>query len=151
MFLAQAFGRMNVWEQVWAPLQIVLSDESFAQENLRDIVEVLSLAAAHGHASQAYNILMASPSAPRLEPLAVALARIIDEPTNPPQEVSEVADDIVRDIEKLRAALARKPAAPRPKQPSPEHRQHRRATKNSRSTKPTMPPKGRPRSPTKRA
>lgn len=127
------------------------ADASFAQENLRDIVELLSLAAAHGHASQAYNILIASPSAPRLEPLVVALARIIGEPTNPPQEVSEVADDIVRDIEKLRAALTRRPPAPAPTQPSPEHRLHRRATKNSRSTKPTVLPTGRPRSPTKRA
>lgn len=137
MHLAMALGRMNLWAQAWSPLEVVLSYEPFVPEILGDIVGLLSLAAAHGHASKAYEVLKASPSALRLEPIAVALARVLGEPTNPPQEVSEVADDIVRDIERLRKALADPPAASRAKQPSPEHLAHRRARKKTRAQSPS--------------
>lgn len=133
LLLARALGLMGAWDEVWSSLATALADVRLAQEHLSEIVALLSLAAARGHASRAVSALADSPSAPFFEPLTVALRRIAGEDTNPPQEIREVADDIVRDIERLRLAhLPVRPDASAPGGPSREHRRHRRARKNAR-------------------
>lgn len=83
----------------------VVADARVAARQIPHIIALSSLAAAQGRAATALHVLATSPSAPRFEPLLVALARLAGQPTNPPHEVSEVADDILRDIERLRETL----------------------------------------------
>lgn len=68
-------------------------------------------------------MLADSASAPHFAPLLIALRRLAGEPTDPPQEVREVADDIVRAIEALREALVTRTT----------HIQQRHAHKRSRN------------------
>ncbi|MBA3547236.1 MAG: AAA family ATPase [Nannocystis sp.] len=134
LLLAGALARTHAWEGVWSPLEVVLADELFVQRRLRDVIELVSLAAACGHAVRASSLLAASASAARMEPLLVALRRIAGEATNPPQEVSEVADDIVRDIERMREALLKKTRVESsPAAPGAERRRHRSTRKGSRN------------------
>lgn len=125
---AQVLARTNAWGGVWSPLTVVLADDAFVRQQLRDVIEVVSLAAASGHAVTAASLVAVSASAAWLEPLLVALRRLTGESTNPPQEVSEVADDIVRDIERMREALAARvgPAVT-------EHQRNRRTKRRSRN------------------
>ncbi len=137
LLLVQALARSNVWEEeLWSGLAGVLKDEPFTRMHLREVVEALSLAAARGHGVMASTALAAALHIACLEPLAVALARINGHATNPPQEIDEIAADIVRDIDRLRQALADTHPEPRPTTPGPEHRIHRRATRKSRDTRP---------------
>jgi hypothetical protein len=135
LLLVLALTRLKRWGEIWAPLEAVLADESFTARHLHDLVPIFSLAAAHGHARRAADVLAASPSASRLEPLAVALARILGEATNPPQEVSEVADDIGRDIERLQQALTTSVLALNPTGTGTSHRGARRTRRKSRDAK----------------
>ncbi len=133
LYLACALARMNAWQGVWSPLEVVLSDEPFVQQQLRDVIEICSLAAACGHAVKVGSLLAASASVSRVEPLLVALRRMAGEASNPPQEVSEVADDIVRDIERMREALVKIRVEFSPAVPGGERRRHRRTRKGSRN------------------
>lgn len=129
LLLARKLALGSDWRELWAPLALVLADADFVRDHLRDIVALAALAAAHGHHAAAAHTLAASPNAAHLEPLVVALRRLSGEPTNPPHEVREVADDIVRDIERLRDALAHPPDSPTT---GPTHKQHRQTRKRSR-------------------
>ena len=135
LFIARVEARADDgWTRIWEPLGVTLDHPEIAAVNLRDIIALLALAAAHGHAARALHVLALSPSAPHFEPLLVALRRLADQPTNPPQEVSEVADDIVRDIERLRHALATSPAPALPNLSPKTHQQHRKTPKRGRAT-----------------
>lgn len=128
LLLARVLARTHAWDGVWAPLEIVLADEGLVRRELRDVIELISFAVASGHVTRVAGLLAASASAAQMEPLLVALQRLAGEATNPPQEVSEVADDIVGDIERMREALAKRHGEPA----GSGHRRHRRTKKRSR-------------------
>jgi hypothetical protein len=58
--------------------------------------------AATGHAAALLGTINASPAATRLEPLVVALRRLGGEELLAPQEIMEVAKDILRRVEQIR-------------------------------------------------
>jgi tetratricopeptide (TPR) repeat protein len=62
-----------------------------------------TLIAAAGYVKEVLEILKPSIYAQEVEPLVVALQMITGEPYNAPQEVEEVAKDIVKEIEKLKS------------------------------------------------
>ncbi len=134
LFIARVEARCDRWTRTWGPLAITLEHPAIAAANLREIVTLLSLAAARGHTIHALPVLALSPSAPHFEPLLVALRRLADQATHPPQEVSEVADDIVRDIERLRHAIANAPAPAPPNLSRGTHQQHRKTPRRGRAT-----------------
>jgi len=133
LLLARVLAVTDAWDDAWASLEVVLADQRLSRRHLGEIIGLLSLAAACGHAARAARTLAVSASAPLFEPLVVALHRVAGEETNPPQEVREVADDIVRDIERLRRGRdERARPSPVPGAPSPAHRRHRQARRSAR-------------------
>jgi hypothetical protein len=74
----------------------------FPEDCIRFFVD----AAAAGQAAGALAVLRESPAAARFEPLVVGLQMLVGESFRAPQEVVEVAKDVVKRIEERRAGLA---------------------------------------------
>ncbi|MCC6698917.1 MAG: ATP-binding protein [Candidatus Hydrogenedentes bacterium] len=69
-------------------------------------IELAAGFAAAGHGREVLDLIQASPSAPFLEPLIVALQMYLGEPVKAPVEIVEVAKDIVKRIELRRERMA---------------------------------------------
>ena len=82
-------------------LNFLKSDE-LCKQYPNDLVSFFSNAAAAGFAKECLRILKNSLCAPFLEPLVVALQMVTGEEFNAPQEVVEVAKDVVKGIEELK-------------------------------------------------
>ncbi|MBK9262324.1 MAG: hypothetical protein IPM54_21285 [Polyangiaceae bacterium] len=86
-----------------ADLTSTTAEQVATQEEVR---QLLVFAAATGQVAEAIAVLSASPAAARFEPLLTALQLLNGQAPNAPHEVLEVAKDIVKRVEKLRASLA---------------------------------------------
>jgi hypothetical protein len=99
------------------------SQETAADELVRNISEIYVEVAAAGHAAEALAHLTALPTRQKFEPLIVALQMIVGEEHNAPQEVVEVAKDIVQQVEALKQAAPQnksRPAKIRKSHPKPK-------------------------------
>lgn len=64
--------------------------------------------AARGLGARVLTTIEASPAAPSLEPLTIALQRYLGRETHAPLEIDEIAKDLVEDIEAAKAELETK-------------------------------------------
>ncbi len=78
---------------------VALGDPKAIETDIQEPTDVLTTAAAAGLGRQALDLLEASPSLHLLEPLAVALRLHLGLEVKAPQEVREVAEDVVKRIE----------------------------------------------------
>lgn len=78
--------------------ELLLQHPETVQQNTQTPTTALCMAAAQGHGRAALNILEASPSLQLLEPVAVGLRRYLNLEATAPQEVREIAEDIVTRI-----------------------------------------------------
>jgi tetratricopeptide (TPR) repeat protein/DNA-binding transcriptional ArsR family regulator len=117
----------GAWDAFWVCLSEVVEDRESVAAGVPDIIRAVMVAAACGHAARAVEVLLASPSAGLFEPLLVALRTVVGESTDPPQEVREVAEDIIRDITRMQAPDAAEAVAPAKSLHATRRRARRRA------------------------
>ena len=96
---ALALRRLNRWPEALAALAPFLADSRCAESRMDFTTQLLIGAAAAGHAAAALPALLASPHGARLEPLVVGLRLAAGEDVLAPQEVLEVARDILKRIQ----------------------------------------------------
>lgn len=137
--LAHVLARSGQWIELKQPLARYLGAPILARRRFKQLVDIGTLAAAHGQGAMIAEVFAASASASLFEPLIVACRRSAGEVVDPPQEVGEVADDILRDIEKLRPpTLQAAPSSPAPTA-TPTQRPAAKATKKAQHLKDAAP------------
>jgi tetratricopeptide (TPR) repeat protein len=112
--LAMALLVNGSWQEALDEARRAMADEDLVRKMSPLFTEIFSLVAASGHAAEAMDVLKSSPANRALEPLLVALQIMAGEDPNAPQEVIEVANDIVENVENIR----RQVQAARPKEKS---------------------------------
>ncbi|MGE5344205.1 MAG: tetratricopeptide repeat protein [Candidatus Omnitrophota bacterium] len=95
---ASILGARGKWKKALVIASEFLIDSQLAKESPNDIISFFIGAAAAGHAKEGLRILKNSPCAPYMEPLIVALQMRVSEDYNAPQEVVEVAKDVLERI-----------------------------------------------------
>jgi tetratricopeptide (TPR) repeat protein len=115
---ASSLGRLGKWQEALEEVNRALSSEEFVRAFPNTITTAFMHVAARGHAPEALAVLQSSPARSHLEPLLVALQIMTGEEHNAPQEVVEVAGDIVKQVEELKRqaqSAASKKSSERPR------------------------------------
>ncbi|SMF02794.1 AAA family ATPase [Desulfovibrio gilichinskyi] len=97
--LARALALQGNILEALPHVQTVLADIELVNNNIQEMTDILTLAAAFGHGQEALDLLVASPSLNALEPVAVGLKQYLGLDVQAPQEVKEIGEDIVKNIE----------------------------------------------------
>ncbi len=92
-------GAQGKWEKALEIAAEFLKNPKSAKEFPNDIISFFADAAVAGYAKEGLKLQKSSICAPYLEPLIVALQMLTGEEYNAPQEVVEVAKDVVKRIE----------------------------------------------------
>jgi tetratricopeptide (TPR) repeat protein len=100
--IASHLGQSGQWQEALEEINRALSDEDSVQSFPRLFAATIMDVAALGHAAEALAVLRSSPAPSLLEPLLVALQMMTGEEHNAPQEVVEVASDIVKQVEEIK-------------------------------------------------
>lgn len=97
--LARLFTINHRWDDAFEQMKCVSDDETLLVDYSDDILGFYVDAAANGFAEQALNTISKTAATASLEPLVIALKMILNVDFRAPQEVVEVASDIVKRIE----------------------------------------------------
>jgi tetratricopeptide (TPR) repeat protein len=124
----------GAFEEALQEACLALADEDFIRESPQMPIPSFVLFAGMGHAAEALAVLKSSPSKRYLEPLLVALQMIVGEEHNAPQEVVEVASDIVKQVEKLKPQAQSAPAKKSSERPRAAKRPKASPTKPRRKS-----------------
>jgi tetratricopeptide (TPR) repeat protein len=109
---------LGKWQEALEEANRALSNEKVVRESPAVFSAPFMRVAARGHAPEALAVLQSSPARSHLEPLLVALQIMTGEEHNAPQEVVEVAGDIVKQVEELKRqaqSAASKKSSERPR------------------------------------
>lgn len=109
--LACIIGALGKWPAALAEAPRFLADLAYAREDMSEIINFFINAAAAGQAREALTCLTASPAKLHFDPLIVALQMVLGEDYNAPQEVVEVARDVVARIDACKRAPVSPPAS----------------------------------------
>ena len=96
---ASILGARGKWQEALSVASGFLKDCEAGKEFPHDIISFFTDAAAAGYAKESLQMLKESACAPYIEPLIVALQMKTGEDYNAPQEVVEVAKDVLKQIE----------------------------------------------------
>lgn len=122
--LAMVLGVRTQWAEAFEHARKAIADSRFVLQIQALLQWFFFVAAGTGHVAESLAILSTSPAARELEPLVTALQLLDGQSPNAPLEILEVAKDIVKQVEAIRAARAPKEnpppkkAAPAPKRKS---------------------------------
>ena len=97
--LASLFGMTSRWEEAFAQTGFFLNDEEMLKNFPEDIISFIVEAVADGQAERALQAMEGTKAESIMEPLLVALKMLTNTPFRAPQEVIEVANDVVKRIE----------------------------------------------------
>ncbi len=103
--LACVLGMVEQWDKALGLSNSFLDDDNFIEKFLQDIIQFFVDAAAAGQAAQSLEVLEKSPHAGKFEPLVVGLKMMLEKEYRAPQEVVEVAKDVVKRIKERRKHL----------------------------------------------
>ncbi|HRI68664.1 MAG TPA: tetratricopeptide repeat protein [Polyangium sp.] len=120
--LAVVLAMRNQWTEAFDVAQKALrnqTDSGFQQQMLQIF---FMLAAATDHIAESLTILSASPAARELEPLVVALQILNGQNPNAPYEILEVAKDIVKQVDAIRAKVGASTPSTAPKASAPKRK-----------------------------
>lgn len=106
--LAFILGMHGQWAEAFEDVKKALESTRHSESLIRGF---FLLAAANGKISESLAVLSASPIARELEPLLVAFQMLDGQTPNAPYEILEVAKDVVKQVEAIRAKTAT-PAPP---------------------------------------
>lgn len=108
---ATLLGRLGRWAESFDSTRAFLADLEWSNENLSNVIDYFIEAAAAGQARPALDLLSASPAAALTEPLIVALQLELGDQPRAPQEIAEVARDVVERIRERRELRRSTPGA----------------------------------------
>lgn len=100
---AALLGRVGRWQDSFSEARLFLADTDAASKFLDDVIDYFIEAAAAQQTRAALDLLVSSPTAALTEPLIVALRLELGENPRAPQEIAEVARDVVEKIHQRRA------------------------------------------------
>ncbi|MDQ1354671.1 MAG: hypothetical protein QG657_4980 [Acidobacteriota bacterium] len=103
---ASILGAQGKWEKALSVAVEFLKDSNSAKEYPNEVISFFTDAAAAGYAKEGLKLLKNSACAPKMEPLIVALQMLAGEEYNAPQEVVEVAKDVLKRIKEKKAKPA---------------------------------------------
>lgn len=130
VLLGQLFAADDRGAEALDQLRHVAAFTEELEARLRALIDLAVAIAAGGHARETLEVLEASPSAPQVEPLIVALARSMGREVSAPDEVDEIAADIMEEIaqaERARSISPAKSSAEPSLTPAPKKRRTRRS------------------------
>lgn len=104
--LAIMLGQAGLWPDALREAARTLADPAHASAHLDDLIAFFIEAGAAGQAAGALVVLEASPTAPLVEALVAALQLEAGQTPRVPQEIGEVARDVVERMATRRAARA---------------------------------------------
>jgi tetratricopeptide (TPR) repeat protein len=113
--LADYLMDLGRWDRAFEGLRQGLVDAEAVRQGMPLVSKMVVNACAAGHTARVLSALKISPAREQLEPLVVALQILTDEEHNSPQEVVEVAKDIVQQIEETKRKRTEPSSAPPPK------------------------------------
>ena len=97
--LARVLALRGAIPEALAHTALVFEHPEIIRRNIQASTDILATAAALGYGQEALDLLLASPSSDVLEPVAAGLRQYLGLEVHAPQEVKEIADDIVKRIE----------------------------------------------------
>jgi len=102
LILSLILGALAKWDEAFETCPTSLNDKEVVEKYKRDLINFLIKAASAGKSQEALRILTDSQAASLLEPLVVALRMDLGEKVLVAQEIKEVAEDVLKKIEKGR-------------------------------------------------
>jgi len=106
--LASLFGLASRWEDAFTQARFFANDDLILRHSPDDVIEFLVYAASSGKAEEALRAIKGTKAESAMEPLVVALKMAAGNPFRAPQEVVEVAKDVLKRIEEQAKMLERK-------------------------------------------
>ncbi len=106
--LACLFGLASRWEDAFAQARLFADDDLLLSESPNDVIDFFVYAAASGKAEEALRAIEGTKAEAAMEPLVAALKMTAGKPSRAPQEVVEVAKDILKRIEHRAKSLENK-------------------------------------------
>jgi tetratricopeptide (TPR) repeat protein len=106
--LASLFGLASRWEDAFDQARLFANDDLLLSQSPDDVIEFLVYAASSGKAEEALRAIKGTKAESAMEPLVVALKMAAGNPFRAPQEVVEVAKDVLKRIEEQAKMLERK-------------------------------------------
>lgn len=107
--LASLFGLASQWEEAFAQARLFADDDLALSKFPDDVIDFFVCAAAAGKAEEALRAIKGTKAESAMEPLVVALKMAAGNPFRAPQEVVEVAKDVLKRIEERARMLESKP------------------------------------------
>jgi len=104
--LARVLGIAGQWDVAFEKIAVLLDDDDFLEKYLDDLLGFFIDAAADSQAERALSLLAGTTAERAMEPLVVALQELAGVKHKAPQEVEEVAKDVLVRIESRREELA---------------------------------------------
>ncbi|MCP4213025.1 MAG: hypothetical protein GY765_00125 [bacterium] len=105
---ASILGAHGKWDEALDTAEQFVCNSTMGEEHFTETINFFSVAAAAGYAEKCLDILGNSPCAMSVEPLIVALQMKAGQDYNAPQEVVEVAKDVLKKIDEAEGKLKRK-------------------------------------------
>jgi tetratricopeptide (TPR) repeat protein len=97
--LASLFALASRWEDAFDQARLFANDDLLLSQSPDDVIEFLVYAASSGKAEEALRAIKGTKAESAMEPLVVALKMAAGKPFRAPQEVVEVAKDVLKRIE----------------------------------------------------
>jgi len=97
--LASLFALASRWEDAFDQARLFANDDLLLSQSPDDVIEFLVYAASSGKAEEALRAIKGTKAESAMEPLVVALKMAANKPFRAPQEVVEVAKDVLKRIE----------------------------------------------------
>jgi tetratricopeptide (TPR) repeat protein len=107
--LASLFALASRWEDAFTQARLFANDDLILSRSPDDVIDFFVYAAAAGKAEEALRAIKGTKAESAMEPLVVALKIAAGKPFRAPQEVVEVAKDVVKRIGERASMLESKP------------------------------------------
>ncbi len=108
--LASLFALASRWEDAFDQARLFANDDLILSHSPDDVIDFFVYAASSGKAEEALRAIKGTKAESAMEPLVVALKMAAGKPFRAPQEVVEVAKDVLKRIEERARMLESKPA-----------------------------------------
>ena len=97
--LASLFALASQWEDAFTQARLFANDDLLVSRSPDDVIDFFVYAASSGKAEEALQAIKGTKAETAMEPLVVALKIAAGKPFRAPQEVVEVAKDVLKRIE----------------------------------------------------
>jgi tetratricopeptide (TPR) repeat protein len=106
--LASLFALASRWDDAFAEARLFADDDSVLSQSPDDVIDFFVYSASQGKAEEALRAIKGTKAESAMEPLVIALKMATGQPFRAPQEVVEVAKDVLKRIEERQPTIESK-------------------------------------------